>query len=342
MKVADRLKDSLFRLATLAGANAAVRRALRSRLRVVCYHGVVGGDRSDDAYRYRNTVSVAQFRRQLATLSRHFSPVSAGDVLDWVERGTRLPDSAVLVTFDDGYRNNLVHALPELERYGVPALVSVTTGYIGQRRLLWTQEVNERVLQTRRPTLPLPADGGSAAVPDAVVGRIALAERIRGSCKALSRAALTVYLGRLSDACAGEALQLDDELYNFLSWDEVRALARRGVAIASHTVEHPILSRLDRDALVIELQESRATIERELGTACPWIAYPNGGFEDISADVISVARESGYRVGFSLTGRVNSAAPDPLMIDRICIVGHVPDPVFDVRISGLHGALARG
>ena len=73
----------------------------------------------------RNTVSTREFERQMGHLRRQFRPVTPEQVLAWVEKGASLPDRAVLVTFDDGYRNNLTHALPVLLRHGISAMIVV-------------------------------------------------------------------------------------------------------------------------------------------------------------------------------------------------------------------------
>ena len=79
---------------------------------MLCYHGVIPDDHPVDPYRTRVAVNVSDFRRQMATVCRWFKPVSAIDVLDHVENGKLLPQHAILITFDDGFRNNLTCRCP--------------------------------------------------------------------------------------------------------------------------------------------------------------------------------------------------------------------------------------
>ncbi len=240
----------------------------------------------------------------------------------------------LLVTFDDGFRNNLTYAAPELERQGVPAVFHVATGYIGTGRLLWPYEVEERVLQWKQTRLPMPGDRPSIPLPTEPASRAAVAERVEELCKTLQDDVRQAYLEtlRLGGECRmNETLH---ELHDFLTWDEVRNLDRRGFAIGSHTVEHPILARLPREQFQQELRDSKATIERQLDRVCHSIAYPNGGPDDVSAEVFCAAAEAGFRFGLMLAGGRNPPLMEPMAIDRICIVREMTLDAFHARLSG--------
>jgi peptidoglycan/xylan/chitin deacetylase (PgdA/CDA1 family) len=82
-----------------------------------------------------------------------------------------------------------------------------------------------------------------------------------------------------------------------MTWDELRALAERGVEIGSHTVTHPHLPRLSDSELERELGDSRARVEDELGRPCRLLAYPYGEHDP---RVHEVVRRCGYEAAFAL------------------------------------------
>jgi peptidoglycan/xylan/chitin deacetylase (PgdA/CDA1 family) len=328
------LKQAVLRGARLCGVNALSRFLARRRLTVLCYHSVVGDSVPYHPTRTRVAVTANQFREQLQVARRCFQPVSVEHILRHLDGADRLPPRPLLVTFDDGFRNNLTYAAPELERQGIPAVFHVTTGYVGTSRLLWPYEVEERVLQWTQPRLPMPGDRSIIPLPTEPVSRAAVAERVQGLCKTLHDDARQAYLEVLR---AGGECRVNGnlrELHDFLTWDEVRDLDRRGFAIGSHTVEHPVLTRLPRERCQQELRDSKATIERQLGRACHCIAYPNGGPDDVSTEVFNAAAEAGFRFGFTLKGGRNPALMEPLAIDRICIVREMTIDAFHARLSG--------
>ena len=88
-------------------------------LEILAYHHIADSKQSD------TVISAAQFEQQLAALSEAgYNAVSAGDILDFVERGSPLPEKALLITFDDGYQSNYEYAFPILKKYNMKAVVS--------------------------------------------------------------------------------------------------------------------------------------------------------------------------------------------------------------------------
>lgn len=97
-----------------------------------------------------------------------------------------------------------------------------------------------------------------------------------------------------------------------MDWAKLRELAERGVEIASHTISHPRLTRLDDAELRHELTRSRERIEDELGRPCRFLAYPYG---DEDARVRAAAASAGYEAAFALPGARNR--PEPMRVPRV-------------------------
>jgi peptidoglycan/xylan/chitin deacetylase (PgdA/CDA1 family) len=120
------LKNGVYRTigettATLAPANGDGDR----RLRVLMYHKV------NDLPGNPLSVPVGVFDEQMAQLRElGYTVVALDDVLEYYANAAELPSRAVLITFDDGYRDNLEHAAPVLERYGYPAVLFVPIAYL--------------------------------------------------------------------------------------------------------------------------------------------------------------------------------------------------------------------
>lgn len=326
------IKSGIVAAARYTGANRMARRSRRDRLTVLCYHSVVQAEHPDDDFVYRNAVPQFEFERQLSRIKEWFTPISLSLLIDHLYHGRALPEAPALVTFDDGYRNNLTNAAPVLKKLGVPALFLVTTGYIGTANNLWANDIDLRILGSAGKWIPAPGPGGAMLVPAGIKARQDLACRVRACCKRLPAGELQAYLARLEEATGPIDRSGYAELFEFLSWEDVRRLACLGFEIGSHTVTHPILSYLPDGRAMSELRESRLRIEREIGAACHAIAYPNGSTDDYREATLQAAKNSGYLIGFSLNG--GRGTNHPFAVDRINVPGHVRETVFDAVVSG--------
>ncbi|CAN5205343.1 hypothetical protein BH09ACT13_BH09ACT13_07430 [soil metagenome] len=142
------LKNSVYRLIgeTVSGVGALDGEADRT-LRVLMYHKV------NDLMPNPTTVPTGVFEEQMALLGEYgYVPVSLDAVRDHYLHGAELPARAALITFDDGYRDNLENALPVLRRHGYPAVVFVPIGFLDDGRPL-PHEEPLRLLGVRNETL---------------------------------------------------------------------------------------------------------------------------------------------------------------------------------------------
>ncbi len=128
----------------------------RRGLRVLMYHKVAltGGDEL--------TVNVAQLDRQMAWLrAQPWAPVTLADVARAAAGQSALPRQAVLVTFDDAYRDTLELALPILRRHGRRAAVFVPSAFLGTTSS-WDRDA--RPLMTAGELRALAAEGWELAL----------------------------------------------------------------------------------------------------------------------------------------------------------------------------------
>jgi peptidoglycan/xylan/chitin deacetylase (PgdA/CDA1 family) len=94
-------------------------------------------------------VSVEDFRGQMDYLKRHgYAPLTLRRVAELLAEGSPLPTNGIVLTFDDGYRNNLENALPVLQEFGFPATIYIVVNAVG-RDNFWHDPASE----TRLPML---------------------------------------------------------------------------------------------------------------------------------------------------------------------------------------------
>jgi peptidoglycan/xylan/chitin deacetylase (PgdA/CDA1 family) len=135
---------------------------------------------------------------------------------------------------------------------------------------------------------------------------------------------------------AAQAAAHPEELAT-MNWEDLRALAERGVEIGSHTVSHPHLPRLSDGEIDRELQDSRARIEDELGRPCRFLAYP---FGEHNARVRAGAERAGYEAAHSLASRTARAEARRFAVPRIDLYRKDGVLVTTLKTSILRGPVA--
>ena len=204
------------------------------------------------------------FAEHCAFYREHCTVIDAALYRD-ILSGAAAPRRAVLLTFDDGYRNCVTHALPSLQRYGLPAVFFVCSGPSGHRQLHWYDV--------------LARTNGEDAVAH-------LRER---SYDAWERA-----VQRL------ERNPRPDDPASVMSAAEVAALARvPGMTIGCHTTWHPRLSAAPYDVQLRELTSCVEHLRNWTGQPIDFVAYPVGRASDYNRDTLRAARECGLVHGFT-------------------------------------------
>jgi len=280
---------------------------------VLMYHRIVDRDRSLDG------LPLETFAAQMRWLRAHCEPIAPEAIVERARDGGRRRP-AVLVTFDDGYRDYHDLAYPVLRELAIPALLFLATSFLDDGGMLWTDTVQWAALSTRRARVRLPWTDESIALPDRAA-RAGLGERARAHLKRLPddqrRAAMAALLDELGAPPARGR--------EMLTWDEVRR-TRDLTRFGGHTHTHPILSRLERAAAEREIRTCRDRIAAETGVAPTAFAYPNGRPEDYTAETQEILRALGFTAAYATSEGVAGPDTDWMAVRRLpAVSGDVAD-----------------
>ena len=275
------------------------RRRAGRRAIILYYHRVA--DLSHDAFHL--AVRPGLFAQHMDVVARHCRPLSLAALVDALHGGGDIPERAVAVTFDDGYADNAEAALPLLERFGVPATMFVTTGYIDGAREFWWDEL-ERLLFTgeRLPESLSALIGGrpmswtvaNGTARPGTVDRRGLLWQLHAALRPLGHDERCAALDQLR-AWSGH-VSMVRRTHRPLSAGEVTRLASSSVVeLGAHTETHPVLQGLPAETQEREILSSRRRLQALTGREVRFFAYPYG----TSADYDGVSRDTVRRAGFA-------------------------------------------
>jgi peptidoglycan/xylan/chitin deacetylase (PgdA/CDA1 family) len=257
-------------------------------------------------------VSPENFRAQMKYLKDRFPLVRFED--DW----SRVKRPSIAVTFDDGYADNVLEALPILEEVGAPATFFVSTGNLNAINEYWWDELERIIMEDR----PFPEKftlndsrfgrGWPTATP---AGREILYRELHPLVKQLDPASREDWLMQLRQwAQAGETGR---QAYRAMTGDELRRLARsKWVTIGAHTVSHTPLSVLSEEQQREEIVSSKLQLETLLGTEIRVFSYPFGRKCDYNRASVRICREEGFvKAASNFPGQVHRWT-DPYQLPR--------------------------
>jgi peptidoglycan/xylan/chitin deacetylase (PgdA/CDA1 family) len=281
------------------------------------------------------TVSRRDFDRQMAWLARHRRCLALDPAIALLVEG-RLPAGSAMVTFDDGYRDNLELALPVLERHGVPATIFVTTGLLDAARDPWWQEL-ERLLGAL-DTVEVELEGARQRLPLRPRSRRALAfDRIAAAASRMPPAEVERLLAGIRE----QAPSLPPSANPMLDWNELARLASHPlITIGAHTVSHPPLPALPSAEAAREMEESRRVLRERTGATIDHFAYPYGTAAHAGAREAELAAAAGFRSAFTaIEGHLGAGdAARRWLLPRVPITRRDGIDGLWFKLSGWRGA----
>ena len=272
-------------------------------------------------------------------IAKHFRPLSLSDVVDTVKSGKSLPANAITVTIDDGYRNFLEHGHPIFRRYSIPTTLYVVSGFASSELWLWTDTIAFGLTHTSVASLRVELEDGNGLTlgcrtPAETAFSISL---LAEALKKVTNSFRVDFLSRFSDLCQVKFPREPPADRLPLHWEELRALASEGVEIGCHTATHPILSRLDDEAILRqEIQGAKREIEERTGLTVRHFCYPNGKPPDIGDAAIGQVRNSGYASAVTCSWGLNSSSTDSAQIRRVPLDSTIDYWYAVELLAGLH------
>jgi peptidoglycan/xylan/chitin deacetylase (PgdA/CDA1 family) len=288
-------------------------------------------------------VSPAHFREHLQILRRRSRVLSLNGIVGNAISGN-WPEDAVAITFDDGYADNIA-AASIMEDMDIPATIFVSTGYIGGQREFWWDELDRLLLQPGvfPPTLTVKIEGDLLSITLGDTARytreaadrhqrwrayeddppsprqaayLALWERMVTQTDAVQRNVLD----QLADQSG--AVSMTRGSHRPMTQEEIAALARSPlIEIGAHTVSHPALPSLPREAQRSEITSSKETLEEIVGRPVDGFSYPHGRYTSGSIDLV---REAGFQYACAvrpskISANLSVDRCDPYVLPRIVV-----------------------
>ena len=303
-------------------------------------------------------VTPGRFAEHLQALRQHARPMQLRELSKALRDG-RIPDRSVVVTFDDGYEDNLRNGKPLLISHDVPATVFVASGFIGDEREFWWDELDRLLLWPgtlpQELSLSIAGETYHWELDEATEYTVEDFRSHRGwrawNKSPTPRHSLYTSLSSLLRPI-GEA-ERQNKMNEIREWviaaprrrphhrplssEEITRLNQEGlVEVGAHTVTHPVLSALPPDSQRREIARSKARLEKVSDHPVTSFAYPYGKHHDYTPETVDIVRRAGFGCACCTIAGVVRKSSDPFQLPRVYVrnwggdrLAHLLDKWFD-------------
>jgi len=318
---------------------SSVRKSIKGNfLTVLAYHRIMDRPENfpfdDDLI----SASIEGFRKQMRFVSKHYNVTNFIELSEHIDKYGKLPERSLIVTFDDGYIDNYTFAYPVLAELGLTAVMFVTAGYIGEKRLFWWDRIAYIVKNTEKEEISIKEPEKLKVRIDSHPSKQDVARMLIKKAKRLPDSEKEIFIEKLSVA-AGVPVE-SVSVANTMNWEQVKELAEAGIEIGSHSVNHPIFSNVSPEQIEYEVIESKKIIESKIQKEVISFGAPGRGiipieekkrFEEILEGSVTKA---GYKFSTRYSwGLVYERNFKRLRISRLGIEMHDTPGLFKAKLA---------
>jgi len=307
---------------------------------ILLYHRVTHLDNDPQLL----TVTPDHFAEHLEYIEEYYQPISLPELTIALKSG-KIPDKCVAITFDDGYADNFQNAKPLLEKYGIPATVFITTGYVATDREFWWDDL-ERILllPDRLPDHLELTIQGKKRKWNLTNGEMKMTENKNKKGSSLWNTTMAydpsphyvIYwdLHRLLKPLSHE---LQDSIiskvaqwagvprtgratHRSLTFAELKSLDKGDlIEIGSHTMSHTMLSKQPINIQKEEIFKSKNFLEEALDHEISNFSYPYGGRADFNKTSVDIVKKAGFSTACANYGSTIIRTTDSYRLPRVLV-----------------------
>lgn len=271
-------------------------------LLVLLYHKVNDSQSQDGL-----SVQPSVYKSHLKFLNKKWQIFKS--VEDWEQSS----DSGIMITFDDGYANNLHVVLPIHEELQVPFTLFTTTHWLDGSHFWWD------VLSENKDSLEKSSEISLEEISKEIMHQSSYLEKQKKVNSLVETYNLNVNLGdNLRCMNLSELKELSDS-----KW----------VTIGSHTMTHPRLALLTDENQTSEIEKSKSFLEQNLNQDISTFSYPHGGKTAFNSFSKTAVKNAGYKYAFAAYSGVIYQDFNPFEIPRVHI-GNISVNALRKKIKG--------
>ena len=307
---------------------------VKNGLTILLYHGVTE-KKYNKGLRNRQGkhIYINNFIEQMDYVNNFCNPITLDDWLSYRTSGELLPNNSVIISFDDGFRNNFTVAAPILADRKIPAIFYVSSGVISTNIMFWVDILEDCLHLCKQSSIQITLDKTIEFKTETDDDKFITLMTIKKWCKLASNIEKNRVLTEVSNkTCVKPSVDHYSD-YEKISWTELVEMHQNHLfTIGGHSLYHNILTSLEDDLLEKEIRTSLDLLEINLNTQIKHYSYPEGQSNHYSDRVIALLKEAGIICCPTAIHGINDASEDPFHLKRVMVgFDDIPFPYLEVN-----------
>ncbi len=334
-------KKGLYKGIDAVGLNRSYLQRQHHIVLILTYHSVIPYSEKYKRFDYRNCVTDENFDKQIRFLKQNYNVVTMDEAVEAI-REKNINERLAVITFDDGFRNNYLYALPVLKKNNVSAVFYLATSFIGKKETLWTETVNHLLTATGERSIELEMNGAArrfnlTGPAQKEKASIEIRNYLKFSSAEVEEDILNQLQEKIKDV--SDPVSFDPDRYAFMSWSDVNEMEKSGMEIGSHTHSHFTLNMLDKKSSFKDIGDSKKQIEEHTDHTCKHFSYPNGEKGNFLPHHFEQLKETGFDSAVTQIKGLNSYSDNLFALKRINISAKMGMEVFKSYCSGTYALI---
>ena len=299
---------------------------------ILCFHRVI-----NDNFIYlengpnRNLcVTSTFFENLLMYLKEEFNVISVEKIKE-IEL-SKSDKRYICITFDDGYLDNYLNAVPILKHHDMPATFFITNDFIDKKGIIWWYELWDVLLKINYLEFNFKNKKYSFKLSN-VKNKLNAFIKIRKLIMSLDISNIKYLLQIISKN------KLRKSYYNkFMSWEHIKEIDRDNLfTIGSHTLSHTILRNETPKFVKNQIFDLKLKIEKKLNHKINYLAYPYGSIREVNKREFNIAEQLGFEIAFTTSCKNENT--NLFSLPRIVLTDYFKLKGIDIRLNGLSNFL---
>jgi peptidoglycan/xylan/chitin deacetylase (PgdA/CDA1 family) len=240
-----------------------------------------------------------QLEKYIIFFKQQFDIISISEAVDLVKKQPQeIHGKYLIITFDDGYKDNYTQAFPILKRHNVPACFFIATSLIGDQKLPWWDRIAYNYKKNKFKELKL------TSWQHTVKYNGDDREFVR-NILAAAKTSPTPIEAQLTELEKLYPIEGELPTQHFLTWENLNEMISSGMDVGAHSHNHEILANLSQEEIIFELTHSKMLIEKNLPYKVNSFSYPVGSQGTYNNTVTQALVDCGYDIAFNFQPGIN-------------------------------------